>query len=66
MVRWKPVTFPARILLATDGSEEAELAASTAADLAKGTGSELHAVTVALEYPNVYAYYDLRHPAEVE
>jgi nucleotide-binding universal stress UspA family protein len=66
VVRWKPVTFPARILLATDGSKEAELAASTAADLAKGTGSELHLVTVALEYPYVYAYYDVRHPAEVE
>jgi|SRR5215207_3379431 len=38
--------FPTKILLATDGSEEANLAASTAADLAKGTGSELHVVYV--------------------
>jgi nucleotide-binding universal stress UspA family protein len=66
VVRGKPVTFPAKILLATDGSKEAELAASTTADLAKSTGSELHVVTVALEYPYVYAYYDVRHPAEVE
>src|SRR5919112_5132148 len=36
--------FPAKILLATDGSREAELAARTAADLAQKTGSELHVV----------------------
>ena len=36
--------FPARILLATDGSEEATLAAQTAIDLANKTGSELHVV----------------------
>jgi nucleotide-binding universal stress UspA family protein len=40
--------FPTRILLATDGSEEAELATRTAIDLADGTGSELHVVHVAL------------------
>src|SRR5215211_7930808 len=34
--------FPAKILLATDGSEEANLAARTAVDLADKTGSELH------------------------
>jgi nucleotide-binding universal stress UspA family protein len=34
--------FPTKILLATDGSREAKLAATTAADLAKSTGSELH------------------------
>jgi nucleotide-binding universal stress UspA family protein len=34
--------FPTRILVATDGSEEAKLALTTAADLAKGTNSELH------------------------
>ena len=38
--------FPTTILLATDGSEEAELAASTAADLAERTGSVLHVVFV--------------------
>ncbi len=37
-------TFPTRILLATDGSEEATLAAQTAIDLANKTGSELHVV----------------------
>jgi nucleotide-binding universal stress UspA family protein len=38
--------FPAKILLATDGSEEAELAAQIAIDLAESTGSELHVVYV--------------------
>jgi nucleotide-binding universal stress UspA family protein len=38
--------FPTRILLATDGSEEADLASRTAADLAESTGSELHVVYV--------------------
>jgi hypothetical protein len=36
--------FPTRILLATDGSEEATLAAATAADIADKTASELHVV----------------------
>ena len=35
-----------KTLLATDGSEEAELAAQTAANLAGKTGSELHVVHV--------------------
>jgi nucleotide-binding universal stress UspA family protein len=39
--------FPTRILLATDGSPEAELANVTAVDLANSTNSELHVVTVA-------------------
>ena len=38
--------FPRRILLATDGSEGADLAASRAVDLARRTGSELHLVHV--------------------
>jgi nucleotide-binding universal stress UspA family protein len=38
--------FPTRILLATDGSEGADLAASRAVDLAQRTGSELHLVHV--------------------
>jgi nucleotide-binding universal stress UspA family protein len=38
--------FPRRILLATDGSEEAELAAIRAVDLADATHSELHVVHV--------------------
>jgi nucleotide-binding universal stress UspA family protein len=38
--------FPTKILLAADGSEEAALAAQTAADLALKTDSELHLVNV--------------------
>jgi nucleotide-binding universal stress UspA family protein len=51
--------FPAKILLATDGSKDAELALSTAVDLANSTGSELHVVTVALGYPDpVYQLHE--------
>jgi nucleotide-binding universal stress UspA family protein len=52
--------FPTRILLATDGSGEAELATRTAVDLAQMSDSELHVVHVldaspspALLYPDV-------------
>ncbi len=45
--------FPTKILVATDGSREAQLAATTAADLAKSTDSELHVVHVG-ELPLVY------------
>ena len=45
--------FPTRILVATDGSREAQLAVTTAADLAKSTDSELHVVHVG-EVPLVY------------
>jgi nucleotide-binding universal stress UspA family protein len=42
--------FPTKILLATDGSEEARQAAQAAAELSQGTGSELH-VTYVLPSP---------------
>ena len=54
--------FPTRVLLATDGSKDAELALTTAVDLANSTNSELHVVTVAPGYPS----YDIRNPAVVE
>jgi nucleotide-binding universal stress UspA family protein len=38
--------FPTKVLLATDGSKEADLAARTAAELVDKTGSELHLVHV--------------------
>jgi nucleotide-binding universal stress UspA family protein len=38
--------FPTKILLATDGSEEADLALTTAADMAQMSGSELHVAYV--------------------
>jgi nucleotide-binding universal stress UspA family protein len=46
VVRGGAVELPTKILLATDGSEEADLASSTAADLARSTASELHIVYV--------------------
>ena len=48
-------TLPTRILLATDGSEDAALAARAAADLSKETGSELHVVHVLPRFPR-HAY----------
>src|SRR5215204_6314848 len=55
-------TFPTRILLATDGSEEAELAALRAVDLADATDSELHVAHVGVvpiflkSYPGTLGY----------
>jgi nucleotide-binding universal stress UspA family protein len=55
--------FPTRILLATDGSEEAELAALRAVELADATDSELHVVHVGVVpkflegYPGTLGYY---------
>ena len=53
VVRANPIVFPAKILVATDGSKEAELASSSAADLSGGTASELHVVYVG-HMPPVY------------
>jgi nucleotide-binding universal stress UspA family protein len=51
--------FPTKILLATDGSEEAELALSTAVDLANSTNSQLHLVTVGPWNPDpAYAVHE--------
>ena len=55
--------FPTRILLATDGSEEAERAALRAVDLANATDSELYVVHVGVvpiylkSYPGTLGYY---------
>jgi nucleotide-binding universal stress UspA family protein len=38
--------FPTKILLATDGSDESDLAATTAAEMAKSTDSELDVIYV--------------------
>ena len=51
--------FPTKILMATDGSEEAELALRTVVDLANSTNSELHVVTVGPD-----PYYDAYKVAE--
>jgi nucleotide-binding universal stress UspA family protein len=59
--------FPTRILLATDGSEEAELAALRSVELADATDSELHVVHVGVvpiflqSYPGTLGYYGKLH-----
>src|SRR3712207_6845998 len=55
VVREEQLAFATKILLATDGSEEAKLAATTTAALAGGTDSELHVVTVGPFVPTVLA-----------
>jgi len=51
--------FPTKILLATDGSEEAQLALGTAVDIATSTNSELHVVTVGPWSPDpAYAVHE--------
>jgi nucleotide-binding universal stress UspA family protein len=57
--------FPTKVLLATDGSKEARLAASTAADLASSTNSELHIVHVGELRPTFLAQTEVE-PAELE
>jgi nucleotide-binding universal stress UspA family protein len=63
--------FPTRILLATDGSPHADLAAKTAIDLAQSTGSRLHVVAVGRTFSAavyqeyvVVQYEDLRREAQ--
>ena len=48
--------FPTKILLATDGSEDAARATDAASDLAKRTGSELHVVHVWHDVPGPYRH----------
>ncbi len=63
--------FSRRILLATDGSEQAELAAGVAVELSKSTGAELHLVHVKLipitpPYPEVLDWKEDLERAERE
>jgi nucleotide-binding universal stress UspA family protein len=62
--------FPTRILVATDGSKEAQLALSTAAELANSTDSELHVLHVGevplLYHPERHAYRTLYEEHEKE
>jgi nucleotide-binding universal stress UspA family protein len=55
--------FPTHILLATDGSPQADLAAGVAVDLANSTGSRLHVLAVGRTFPAaVYdEYAEARH-----
>jgi nucleotide-binding universal stress UspA family protein len=52
--------FPTKILLATDGSEDAVQATEAAADLARRSGSELHLVHVWHDVPSPYAHAFVR------
>ena len=61
--------FPTRVLLATDGSPDATLAAQSAVELCERTGSELHVVHVGEYLPTFYAQTEekpaeLRHTAQ--
>ena len=64
--------FPTKILLATDGSEEATLAAQTAVDIADKTNSELHVVYVGgldYGYPSddpSYAVFDYVYMQQIQ
>src|SRR5215208_535581 len=58
--------FPTKILLATEGSEDAKLAAKTAIDLSTKLGSELHVIYVAPDHHYVHSYHDPRHEEEEE
>jgi nucleotide-binding universal stress UspA family protein len=74
LARGQAFAFPARILLATDASEEARLAATTAADVAQRTGSELHVVHVGEVRPVIHPerhgyhvrYEELREGAQLQ
>jgi nucleotide-binding universal stress UspA family protein len=57
--------FPTLILLATDGSPHAALAAQSAVELCERTGSELHVVHVGEYLPTFYAYTE-EEPTELQ
>lgn len=57
--------FPTKILLATNGSLEASLAEEAAVELASGTGSELHVVSVVKTMPELpYPRASMRERSE--
>jgi len=57
--------FPTKVLLASDGSEEASRAADAAVELCEITGSELHVVHVgAVVPPMLFAYPEPTDPRE--
>jgi nucleotide-binding universal stress UspA family protein len=58
--------FPTKILLATDGSSEAELATRTAVDLGQQTNSELHLIHVLDIVPTALLYPEATDPEGVE
>jgi nucleotide-binding universal stress UspA family protein len=57
--------FPTRVLLATDGSPDATLAARSAIELCESTGSELHVVHVGA-YVSMFLAYTEEEPVELQ
>lgn len=57
--------FPARVLLATDGSEYAARAARAAVEISNKTGSELHVVHVATDIPTFLSHTEVA-PERIE
>ena len=64
MVRGEPVSSPTQVLLATDGSQDAELAATTAIDLSKRLDAELHTVYVE-PMPERHSSRSMRFPVDL-
>jgi len=59
--------FPTKILLATDGSEDATYATEVAVELSKLSGSQLHVVYVGKDaYSETFAYPESTDPGWVE
>ena len=58
--------FPTKILLASDGSSEAELATRTAVDLARMSDSELHVTYVLNVIPSALLYSQATDPEGIE
>jgi nucleotide-binding universal stress UspA family protein len=58
--------FPTKILLATDGFSESELATRTAVDLGQQTNSELHLIHVLDIATTALLYSDATDPEGVE
>ena len=59
-------SFPNKILLATDGSEDADLAARAAIELSNRTASELHVVHVWHDVPTAHFHSFVRAQLEQE
>jgi nucleotide-binding universal stress UspA family protein len=59
-------SFPNKILLATDGSEDADLAARAAVELSNSTASELHVVHVWHDVPTAHFHSFVRAQLEQE
>jgi nucleotide-binding universal stress UspA family protein len=56
--------LPSRILLATDGSEDAALATRAAVDISRQSGSELHLVHIWRNVPSPYAHSFVKRELE--